>query len=129
PRRAARSESSRATFAGSAALFLPEAERANRRLVVEREQARGLAGAAVVVLDPVPGRRHERVARLPRQLGLADSAGAAALDHVEDAARRGAAGTCPLARAQPVCVGAIVVSGGAPVGVTYARVTRRSFGV
>ena len=65
-----------------------------------------LAGAAVVVLDPVPGRRHERVARLPRQLGLADSARAAALDHVEDAAGRGAAGTRPLARAQPVRVGA-----------------------
>src|SRR5437867_11846589 len=92
-------------FARSGALLLPEAQRADRGLVVEREQARRLAGAAVVVLDPVPRRGHERIARLPRELGLADTATAAALDHVEDAARRRAARPPSLPSPQPVRVG------------------------
>src|SRR5256885_16691393 len=88
-------------FARSGALLLPEAQRADRGLVVEREQARWLAGAAVVVLDPVPRRGHERIARLPRELGLADAATAAAPDHVEEAARPPAAPPPPLPRPQP----------------------------
>src|SRR2546422_8612669 len=75
-------------FARSGALLLPEAQRADRGLVVEREQARRLAGAAVVVLDPVPRRGHERIPPLPRGLGLAHTATAPAPDHRGDAARR-----------------------------------------
>src|SRR2546428_3308372 len=93
-------------FARSGALLLPEAQRADRGLVVEREQACRLAGAAVVVLDPVPRRGDERIARLPRELGLADAATAPAPDHVEDAAPPPAAPPRPLPLPQPMRVGA-----------------------
>src|SRR2546428_2389070 len=89
-------------FARSGALLLPEAQRADRGLVVEREQARRLAGAAVVVLDPVPRRGHERIAPLPRELGLADTATAAAPDHPEDAAPPRAAPSPPPPPPPPV---------------------------
>src|SRR5881409_2721468 len=100
-------------FARSGALLLPEAQRADRGLVVEREQARRLAGAAVVVLDPVPRRGHERIAGLPRKLGLADAATAAALDHVEDAARRRAARSRSLPGRSQCASAPMVSTGGA----------------
>src|SRR5439155_7980613 len=89
---------------GGGGFLLIEPERAQRRLVAEGEQAGGRLAA--LVGGPVPGRRHERIALLPREAGVTDATLAAPLDDVEDRARRSALGWRPLAGSQPVGLGA-----------------------
>src|SRR5687767_15827162 len=74
----------RAVSAGGEDLLVPESERAEGGLVVELEEAGRLGGGRVVVLDPVPGRRNERISAFPRQPCLADPALSGSLDDVED---------------------------------------------
>src|SRR5712691_12536720 len=85
----------------SAAFVLPQAERLQHRLVIELKQT-GRSVTAVLVLEPVPRRRHEGVAGLPRQHVLADATLAAPLDHVEDPARGPTVAAGALTRAQPL---------------------------
>src|SRR6266545_4781970 len=72
---------------GSTRFLHPEAQRAQRRLVVEVKET-GRRRPRVPVLEPVPGRRHKAIARLPGEGGVADPGLAPALDHVEDATAR-----------------------------------------
>src|SRR5215470_12350330 len=74
---------------GLDALFLqPEAEGPEGRLVADLEETGGRRGREIPVLDPVPGRRRDAIALLPREGLVADAALATALDDVEDAAPR-----------------------------------------
>src|SRR5580765_2622699 len=85
----------------AADLLVPEPEGAQRGLVVEVEETgRGGAGS-VSMLDPVPRRHREHVARLPRDHPVADPALALPLDHVDDLAPGAALRAAVLARAQP----------------------------
>src|SRR5512144_668784 len=82
-------------------LLVPEPEGAQRGLVVEVEETGRSGAGAVPMLDPVPRRHREHVARLPRDHPVADPALALPLDHVDDLAPGPTLGGHVLAGAQP----------------------------
>ena len=116
---------------GGAELLAPQAERGERGLVGEVEEAAGAAAAWFRCSIQCQGGDDEAVAGLPGDDRVADEALAAALDHVKDAAARSPLGVASPRRAAATAPRHPMVAGAATrrcAGLTWRRSTGCSRG-